>query len=91
MIEEFKQKWEDWYGDQMTDYQWNELEYNGRKVLYVCGSAVINSDGRDLCANLLQVIGYVDAEMALNEEEQKEATELLRGMHGVQHVSFWTE
>jgi hypothetical protein len=91
MIEEIKRKWEDWYGDMVTSYQWNELEYNGRKVLYVCGQAMIDSDGRGLCADLLQVLGYVDEETALNEVEQKEIADMLRSMHGVQNISFWIE
>ena len=89
-MEEFKQKWEEWYGDLLPYYQWEELEYNGRRVLYVCGTTMIDSDGRCLASNVLQVIGYVDAEIALEEEEQQEIAELLKRQHGIENISFWS-
>ena len=91
MTEELKQKWEEWYGDMLDSYQWNELDYNGRKVLYVCGTTAIESDGRALYADVLQVMGYMDSEGQLDDVEQKEVTELLKGMHGVHNISFWIE
>jgi hypothetical protein len=91
MTEEFKQRWEEWYGDMLDSYQWNEIDYNSRKVLYVCGTTVIESDGRALYADVLQVMGYTDSEGQLDDVEQKEVTELLRGMHGVHNISFWIE
>ena len=89
-MEEFKRKWEDWYGDLLPDYQWQELDYNGKRVLYVCGTAVIDSDGRGLMSEMLQVIGYVDAVMPLAEEEQKDIAELLKRQHGIENIYFWS-
>ena len=89
-MEEFKRKWEEWYGDLLPSYQWHELDYNGRRVLYVCGTAMIDSDGRGLASNMLQVIGYIDAEIAFEEEEQKEIAELLKRQHGIDNISFWS-
>ncbi|UCC60447.1 MAG: hypothetical protein JSW38_07175 [Dehalococcoidia bacterium] len=90
-MEEFKRKWEEWYGDMLPNYQWCELDYNGRQVLYVCGTAMIDSDGRGLASNLLQVIGYMDTEMTVEEEVQREIAELLKGQHGIENISFWSE
>ena len=89
-MEEFKRKWEEWYGDLLPDFQWYELEYNGRKVLYVCGTTIIDSDGRSLTADLLQVIGYADSEALLAEEEQKDIATLLKRQHGIENISFWS-
>lgn len=89
-MEELKRKWEDWYGDFLTDYQWHELEYNGRQVLYVCGTAIINSDGCSLSSDLIQVIGYADSEKPLDEGQRKEITGLLKSQHGIGNISFWS-
>jgi len=90
-VEDLKRKWEDWYGDLMAHYQWNELEYNGRAVLYVCGTAVIDVDGRSWASNMLQVMGYADSGTALGEEERGEIGQLLKGRHGIENVSFWSD
>ncbi len=89
-VEDLKRKWEDWYGDLMAHYQWNELEYNGRVVLYVCGTAVIDSDGHGLASDLLQVVGCADGDMTFDEEERGEIARLLKGRHCIENVSFWS-
>jgi hypothetical protein len=88
-VEDIKRKWEEWYGDLMAHYQWNELEYNGRTVLYVCGTAVIDVDGRGFASSMLQVIGCADG-AALNGDEEAEIAGMLRKMHGTENVSFWS-
>ena len=89
-MEDFKRKWEEWYGDLLPDFQWYELDYNGRKVLYVCGTAIIDSDGCSLTADLLQVIGYADSKVLLTDEEQKNIAELLKRQYGIENISFWS-
>ncbi len=89
-MEDLKRKWEDWYADLMTHYEWSELEFNGRNVLYVCGAALIDCDGRGMTSELVQVIGYVDCETALGEDERGEIAQLLKSRHGIENVSFWS-
>ena len=67
----FKQTWEEWYGDMVCDYQWHEIEYKGRKVLYVCGRATVGDEDKRLNSGFTQVMGYLDPEELLSEEEQK--------------------
>ena len=88
-LEDLKSKWEDWYGDLMSHYEWNELEHNGRKFLYVCGMAVIDIDGCGFASNLLQVIGWADGDVTLSEKEREEIVRLLKSRHGIENVSFW--
>ena len=89
-MEEFKKKWEDWYGDLLGMYQWHELEYNGKEVLYVFGNARYTGDEASSSAGFVQVIGYVDSGASIAEEEQKEIEELLRRRHGLDNVCFWS-
>ena len=88
-MEDFKRKWEEWYGDLMAQYQWNELEYEGEKVLYVSGTALIDIDGCTFVSEVLQVIGYIDSDKLLDEAQQKEITQLLKSLHGAENISFW--
>ncbi len=88
-MEDFKRKWEDWYGDLMAQYQWHELEYEGERVLYVCGMASIDIDGNTYSSQVLQVIGYMDSEQPLDEARQKDITQLLKDRHGIENISFW--
>ena len=88
-MEEFKRKWEDWYGDMMAQYQWHELEYEGERILYVCGTAVIDIDGNTFSSGVLQVIGYMDSEQPLDETRQKEITQLIKDRHGIENITFW--
>ncbi len=88
-MEEFKRKWEDWYGDMMAQYQWHELEYEGERVLYVCGTASIDIDGNTYSSQVLQVIGYIDSEQPLDETRHKEITQLLKDRHGIENITFW--
>jgi len=88
-VEDFKRKWEDWYGDLMAQYQWHELEYEGERVLYVCGMASIDIDGNTYSSQVLQVIGYMDSEQPLDEARQKDITQLLKDRHGIENISFW--
>jgi len=92
MIEkEFKQKWEDWYGDLLSGYQWLEFEYKGRRVLYVCGRFELSDDGSRLASSFTQVIGYADSGQPLDEEEQKGVRELLKSQQGIDNLSFWSQ
>ncbi len=90
MIEELKRKWEEWYGDLLSEYQWFETEHKGRKLLYVCGRAVVSSDECGLASDFTQVIGYCDGQPSIAREEQKEIEELFGTRHGVGSISFWT-
>jgi len=90
MIEELKRKWEEWYGDLLSEYQWFETEHKSRKLLYVCGRAVVSSDERGLASDFTQVIGYCDGQPSITQEEQKEIEELFRTRHGAGSISFWT-
>ena len=90
-MEELMQKWEDWYGDVLTEYQWCELEYKGRKVLYVHGKAEISCGGGLLSSDLIQVMGYADSGLAIDEEEQKEITELFKSRQGIADICFWSD
>jgi hypothetical protein len=88
-VEDIKSRWEDWYGDMMAHHQWNEMDYNGRTLLYVCGTAVIDADGRGFASDLVQVIGCTDG-AELSEEERREIAQLLKGQHGIENLSFWS-
>ena len=87
---EFKKKWEDWYGDLVSGYQWNEVEYKGRRVLYVCGRFTLSDDGSRLASAFTQVIGYADSGEPLNEDEQKEIRGLFSRQQGIDNISFWS-
>lgn len=89
-MEDFKQQWDEWYGDVMPDYQWCELTYKGRKLLYVHGSAEISYGGDLGSSQLIQVIGYTDCEPSLNEEERKEIIEVFKREYGIDNISFWS-
>jgi hypothetical protein len=86
---EFKKKWEEWYGDMLSGYQWNELEYKGKKLIYVCGRFSLSDDGNRFASNFTQVIGYADFKKPLNEEEQNEVRELFKCQQGIENLSFW--
>jgi len=87
---EFKKKWEDWYADLLSGHQWLELDYKSRRILYVCGRFSMSDDGSRLASTFTQVIGYLDSDQPLNEEEQKEIKELFCRQQGVENVSFWS-
>ena len=87
---EFKKKWEEWYGDMLGMYQWQELEHKGRKLLYVCGRFTLSDEGSRLASTFTQVIGYLDSKKPLTEEEQNEIRELFRCQQGIDNLSFWT-
>lgn len=86
----FRQIWEEWYGDMVCDYQWHEIEYKDRKVLYVCGRATVGDEDRRLNSGFTQVMGYLEPEELLSEEEQEEVKKLLKGSFAVENVSFWS-
>jgi hypothetical protein len=88
---EFKKKWEDWYGDLLIGYQWLEMEYKGKKVLYVCGRFNLSDDGSRLGSNFTQVIGYLNSNRPLDEDEQKEIKEIFCRQQGIENVSFWSQ
>ena len=88
-MEDFKKKWEEWYGDLLTGYQWNELEYNDNCIFYVHGSTKYTGDEGPFCSDFIQVIGHVDTGASIDEEEQEEIRAMLKGMHGIDNVSFW--
>lgn len=88
-MDELKAKWEDWYGELVSSYQWNEVEYKGRRVLYVCGRAFISGDDRALASEFIQVLGFIDSGASASEQEEKELSEFLRSRHAVGNVSFW--
>jgi hypothetical protein len=87
---EFEKKWEDWYADLLSGHQWLELDYKGRRILYVCGRFSMSDDGSRLASTFTQVIGYLDSDQPLNEEEQKEIKQLFCRQQGVENVSFWS-
>ncbi len=87
---EFKKKWEEWYGDMLSMYQWQELEHKGRKLLYVCGRFMMSDDGSSLASTFTQVISYLDSKKPLTEEEQNEIKELFKCQQGIENLSFWT-
>jgi len=86
----FKKTWEEWYDDMVSDYHWQEIEYKGRKVLYVCGRATVGDEDKSLNSGFTQVMGYLDPEELLNEEERKEVKGLLKGSFNIENVSFWS-
>ena len=88
--DELKKKWEEWYGDMLSMYQWQELEHKGRKLLYVCGRFTLSDEGSRLGSTFTQVIGYLDSKKPLTEEEQNEIRELFRCQQGIDNLSFWT-
>jgi len=88
---EFKKKWEEWYGDLLSGYQWLELDYKGRRVLYVCGRFALSDDGSKLASSFTQVIGDLDSDKPLNEEEQNEIRALFSRQQGIDNVSFWSQ
>jgi len=87
---EFKKKWEEWYGDMLGMYQWQELEHKNRKLLFVCGRFTLSDDGSRLASTFTQVIGYLDSKKPLTEDEQNEIRELFRCQQGIENLSFWT-
>jgi len=87
---EFKKKWEEWYGDMLSGYQWIEMEHKGGKLIYVCGRFALSDDGSRFASTFTQVIGYSDLKKPLNEEEQNEIRELFKCQQGIENLSFWT-
>jgi hypothetical protein len=88
-VEDIKRKWEDWYGDQVSEYVWNELPYQDREVMYVSGRALIDIDGCQYASEFVQVMGWVDSEEPLSEQEQREVRDLLRGFCASDNIAFW--
>lgn len=88
-MQKFKDMWEDWYGDLLSTYEWHELEYKGREILYVHGISPYTGDDGDFPAPFVQVMGHLDPEAPINEEEQREIAELLKSRHGIDSISFW--
>ena len=89
-MDEFKLKWEEWYADMLTAHQWNELDYEGRKILYVCGTTRYTGDEGDFSSNFVQVIGWTDSGEHIVEEERDAILEILKSHHGMDNVSFWS-
>ena len=58
----FKDMWEDWYGDLLSTYEWHELEYKGREILYVHGVSPYTGDDGDFSAAFVQVMWHLDPE-----------------------------
>jgi hypothetical protein len=50
----------------------------------------MSDDGSRLASTFTQVIGYLDSDQPLNEEEQKEIKALFCRQQGVENVSFWS-
>lgn len=86
---ELKKKWEEWYGDVVSGYQWSEFEYKGRKVLYVSGRFLLSDDGNRFTSTFTQFMGYADSDEPFTEEERKEIKTLFCREHGVENISFW--
>ncbi len=89
-MEDFKRQWDEWYGDVLPDYEWCELTYKGRRVLYMHGNAEIGYGGESESSQVIQVIGYTDYEPSLNEEERKEIVAVFKRDHGIDNVTFWS-
>lgn len=90
-MQDIKTKWEDWYGDMVSSYQWNEVDYNNKKVLYVFGCAKYTGDQGDIPAGFVQVMRYVDSELPIEGEAQREISNILKKMYRVETVSFWSD
>ena len=90
-MQDVQRKWEEWYGDMVSTYQWSEVECVNRRILYVYGSAKYTGDIGALPAGFVQVIGCMDSDVPFSEEERKEISEFLRSMHRVDAISFWLE
>jgi len=88
-MEEFKQKWEDWYGELLNEYQWIELDYKDRTILYVQGSARYTGDEGLFPAGFIQVIGHAGSGESIVEDEHEEIRDILRDRHGIDNISFW--
>ena len=88
-MEDFKRKWEDWYGDLLSAYQWIELEYKGKTILYVHGCTRYTGDEGPFSADFIQVIGHADSGESIAEDEHEEIRETLKGRHGIDNISFW--
>ena len=89
-MQEFREKWEEWYGDLLNAYQWDELEYEGRRILYVRGNTRYTGDEGAFTSDFIQVIGCLDSGLALEEEAHEGITQLLRGQHGIDNICFWS-
>lgn len=89
-MQEFKEKWEDWYGDLLNMHQWHELEFKGREIAYVYGNTRYTGDEGAFSAGFIQVIGHVDSEESIDEEQQKEIAALLKERHGIENICFWS-
>jgi hypothetical protein len=89
-MQDFKEMWEDWYGDLVSMHQWHELEYNGREIAYVHGVARYTGDEGAFPAAFVQVIGHLEPEAPINEEAQREIAELLKSRHGIDNICFWS-
>ncbi len=88
---EFRKKWEEWYGDMLSGYQWCEFDYKGRKVLYVSGRFTLSDDGSRFASTFTQIMGYADSDEPFTEEERKEIKALFCRQQGVENVSFWAQ
>ena len=90
-MQDIQRKWEEWYGDMVSAYQWSELDCINRKILYVYGCAKYTGDMGAIPAGFVQVIGSLDSDEPFNELERREITEYLKSMHRVDTVTFWLE
>jgi hypothetical protein len=89
-MQELKAKWEEWYGDMVDMYQWQELDYQGKAIIYVHGNCILNLDEGNFSSYFIQVIGYKDSGETIEEREQQEVFQLLKDMHGMDNITFWT-
>ena len=90
-MQELMYKWEEWYSDVVPDYQWSELEYKGRKLLFVHGRVEIACGGDPIPSDLVQVMGYVDTGQCIDEKEHEEMAEYFKKRFGVANLSFWSD
>jgi hypothetical protein len=88
-MEDIRQKWEDWYGDLLSAYEWHELEYGDGRVLYVCGNSTYTGGEGSVSSAFIQVMGRVDSDVSLDEEAQGEIAQLLKSRHGIDNICFW--
>jgi hypothetical protein len=89
-VQEFKEMWEAWYEDLLSTHQWYELEYKGREIPYVHGVSPYTGDDGAFSAAFVQVMGHLDSDAPISEEEQREITEILKSRHGIDNICFWS-
>jgi len=89
-MEELKQKWEEWYSDMVDLYQWSEIDYKGKSVLCVSGCAKHTGDEGSFPAPFVQVIGCMDADSSICEEDKEEIAAILKKRHSIDNVTFFS-